>query len=348
MRRKRPTMTANKSIKIRNFIVKYRINYGDAVGVFPKSALEVIKRAGEGEIKILLCLCACEGNADEKKLSKLSGVPADGVRDALAFWRGAGVVVSADAPAALQEETDVYPEEKESREAELQKKTVSKKLSRGEELPNYTSEELAEILENRTETATLINECQNIMGKVFSVREINVLMGFVDYLSLDCEYIMILLTYCMSIGKKTLHYAEKLAFALYDEGICTASELSEEIRRREFAAASEGKIRSMFGVGERALTSKEKKFIASWTGEMGYGLDIIERAYEETANTTGNASFAYANSILERWFSEGLRTLEEIEASYNKKKDEGKKGQNTSTFTDDFFDAAVRRALGDN
>ena len=336
--------------------MKYRINYGDAVGVFPKSALDVIKRAGEGEIKILLCLCACEGNADEKKLSKLSGVSADGVRDALAFWRGAGVIVSADVPAALQEDTDECGDEradergdeKESREVEAPKKAVSKKLSRSEELPNYTSEELAEILENRTETATLINECQNIMGKVFSVREINVLMGFVDYLSLDCEYIMILLTYCMSIGKKTLHYAEKLAFALYDEGICTASELSEEIRRRELAAASEGKIRLMFGVGERALTSKEKKFIASWTGEMGYGLDIIERAYEETANTTGNASFAYANSILERWYSEGLRTLEEVEASYNKKKEEGKTGQYTSTFSDDFFDAAVRRALGDN
>lgn len=323
--------------------MKYRINYGDAVGVFPKSALDGIKRAGEGEVKILLCLCACEGNADEKKLSKLSGVSADGVRDALAFWRGAGVIVSADAPVVLQEDTD----EKESREVEVPKKAVSKKLSRSEELPNYTSEELADILENRTETATLINECQNIMGKVFSVREINVLMGFVDYLSLDCEYIMILLTYCMSIGKKTLHYAEKLAFALYDEGICTAAELSEEIRRREFAAASEGKIRTMFGVGERALTSKEKKFIASWTGEMGYGLDIIERAYEETANTTGNASFAYANSILERWFSEGLRTLEEIEASYNKKKDEGKKSQG-SFDTDSFFEAAVRRALGDN
>lgn len=335
--------------------MKYRINYGDAVGVFPKSALDVIKRAGEGEIKVLLCVCACEGNVDEKKLSRLSGVSADGVRDALAFWRGAGVIESADAPVALQEDTDERGDEradergdeKEPREVEAPKKSASKKLSRSEELPNYTSEELAEILESRTETATLINECQNIMGKVFSVREINVLMGFVDYLSLDCEYIMILLTYCMSIGKKTLHYAEKLAFALYDEGICTASELSEEIRRRELAAASEGKIRSMFGVGERALTSKEKKFIASWTGEMGFGLDIIERAYEETANTTGNASFAYANSILERWYSEGLRTLEEVEASYNKKKEEGKKSQG-SFDTDSFFEAAVRRALGDN
>ena len=79
---------------------------------------------------------------------------------------------------------------------------------------------------------------------------------------------------------------------------------------------------------------------------MGYGLDIIEKAYEVTADATGNASFPYANSVLERWHAAGLCTLEEIEESYKK---EGKaQAQSTSTFTDDFFDAAVRRALGDN
>ena len=71
------------------------MNYGASVGVFPKSALDVIKRAGENELKILLCLCATEGNADEKKLSKMSGVNAENTREALSFWRGAGVIENA-------------------------------------------------------------------------------------------------------------------------------------------------------------------------------------------------------------------------------------------------------------
>lgn len=321
--------------------MKYKINYGTAVGAFPKSALEIVKRAGADELKVLLFLCSCEGNADEKKLVKLTGCKSESVRDALCFWRGAGVIYAADGEIGTAEST-----EETSVQAVPEKKAeTKKKLQRSEELPNYTSKELSDILEQRSDTATLINECQNIMGKIFNVREINVLIGLCDYLTLDTEYIMILLTYCMSIGKKNLHFAEKLAFSLYDAGICTSEELSEELRRRELAQSAEGRIRSLFGVGERAFTSKEKKMITAWIGEMGFPIEIIERAYEATADATGKGSIPYANSILERWYSEGLRTLEDIEAAIAQRKGEKSEG---SFNTDDFFDAAIKRALGEN
>ncbi len=329
--------------------MKYKINYGAAVGVFPKSALDVLKRAGENEVKVLLCLCAFEGNIDEKKLSRLSGVDAESVSGAISFWRGAGIVEvsgsSDEAVAGSAADSENVPVPLEE-EPVIDETPTTKKLKRSEELPSYTSDQLSKIIESRAEITTLINECQNILGKVFSVREINILIGFVDYLSLDFEYIMMLLSYCVEIGKKTLHYAEKLAFGLYDAGICTAAELSEELRKRELSTAAEGKIRSMFGIGARAFTQKEKKFIAKWTGEYGYGIEIIGKAYEVTADATGNASFAYANSIIERWYAAGLKSLEEIESSY--KKDENLSNGNSTFETDSFFDAAVKRALGDN
>ncbi len=314
------------------------MNYGASVGAFPKSALEVIKRAGESELKVLLCLCAVEGNADEKKLSKMSGVSMENIREALSFWRGAGVIENADEAEAPAEEVTAEPEETKTEE-----KPKKKKLARSDELPNYTSEEISALLESRKDTVTLINECQNIVGKIFNVHEINVLLGLVEYLELDFEYIMMLLTYCVSIGKKTMHYAEKLAFALYDAGICTTEQLSAELCRRELAAQSEGKIRSLFGIGSRALTTKEKRFISAWTCEMGYGIDIITKAYEVTADATGNASFPYANTVLERWYAEGLRTLEAIEESY-KMDASARAGANSTFDTDSFFDAAIRRA----
>ncbi len=325
--------------------MKYRIIYGNGVAVIPKSALEVMRRAGGDEIKVLLSLCACEGNADERKLVKLTGCKIENVRDALCFWRGAGIIETADA----KEGTDCadIAEIEEKAEAPVEVKAPKKKLQRSEELPNYTSAELSDILEQRSETATLIHECQNIMGKVFNVHEINVLMGLVDYLGLDCEYIMILLTYCISLGKKTLHYAEKMAFALYDAGITTADELSEELRRREVIASNEGRIRTLFGLGERAFTSKEKKFISNWLGEMGYSIEIIEKAYEITADATGKGSLPYANSIIEKWHAEGLKTLEEIDAFY-KKNSEQKETGSSGMDMDDFFEAAVKRALGDS
>ena len=316
------------------------MNYGASVGVFPKSALDVIKRAGENELKILLCLCATEGNADEKKLSKMSGVSIENTREALSFWRGAGVIENADA-----EGVEAHAEESvtEAETVAVEEKAQKKKLARNDELPNYTSDQISDLLEARKDTVTLINECQAIFGRIFNVHEINVLLGLCDYLTLDFEYIMMLLSYCVSINKKTLHFAEKLAFSLYDAGICTTDQLSAELRRREIAAACESQIRSVFGIGSRAFTSKEKKFISAWTGEMNYGIDVITKAYELTADATGKVSFPYTNTILERWYAAGLRTLDEIEESY--KKDDASTLLAGSTFdTDIFFDAAVRRA----
>ena len=326
--------------------MKYKINYGNKVAVIPEGAISALARAGEVDLKILIALCAAGGSVDAKKISKQAGCSDEAVKESLSFWRGVGVVEVGDTNAedvsteiATVKEKQVVVDSRDEKN-----ESVAKKLRGTDELPKYTSDELANILETRQETAALIDECQRIMGKVFNIKEINVLMGLVDYLELDCEYIMMLLTYCVSLGKKTMHYAEKLAFALYDEGITTGEMLAEEFRRREMAAEGEGKIRRLFGVGDRAFTTKEKKFISTWINDMGYSIEIIEKAYEVTADATGKGSFAYANSVLERWFAAKLTTLDEIEASY--KSGESGNIKEGSFDTDSFFEAAVRRSLG--
>ena len=329
--------------------MKYDINYGHKVTVIPAAAVETVSRAGAIDLKVLVSVCASGGSVDIKKLAKQLSCGEDDVKESLSFWRGAGVIELHDGKDASAEvSADMAESSPEVKTVAVDKNIevvtpAPKKLSGADELPKYTSEELSNILEKRQETAALIDECQRIMGKVFNLKEINVLMGLVDYLEFDCEYIMMLLTYCVSLGKKTMHYAEKLAFALYDAGITTGEMLAEELRRRESAADAEGKIRSLFGVGERAFTTKEKKFISAWINDMGYSVEIIEKAYEVTADATGKGSFPYANSVLERWFASGLRTLAEIEESYKK----GGDAPATGSFdTDSFFEAAVKRSLG--
>lgn len=327
--------------------MKYLINYGTGAAVFPEKALDIITRAGANDLRVLMYICSVKGSFDIKKLSGKVGCTEEEARESLSFWRGAGIIELADKNASVEATKDEAPDEKSAEQtAQKESLTEEKKLRREDELPHYTSDELANILEERKETATLIDECQNIMGKVFNVKEINVLMGLLDYLGLDCEYIMILLTYCVSIGKKTLHYAEKTAFALYDAGITTSVQLAEELKRREAAADAETKIRSLFGVGERAFTTKEKRFISVWINDMSFSVEIIEKAYEVTADATGKGSFAYANSVLERWYAEGLRSIEQIERSY--KKNDGQKPIQGSFDTDSFFEAAVKRSLGGN
>ena len=323
--------------------MKYKINYGNRVVSVPRSAIDAMTRAGENDLKLLLYLSAHENKADEKKLAKILGCDEGDIKASMSFWRGAGVIDLSDEDDADRDERTTVKEETSAKE-EKKDSSKTKKLHMPEERPRYSTDELANVLEGRSDAAALIDECQNIAGKVFNVKEISVLVGLIDYLGLEPDYIMMLLTYCVAVGKKSLHYLEKTAFGLYDAGIITGEQLSEELRRRESAQEAEGRIRSMFGVGERAFTTKEKKFISSWINDLGYSVEIIERAYEITADATGKGSFAYANSILERWSAAGLRTLDEINASYEK----GEMPTEGSFDTDSFFEAAVRRSLGEN
>ena len=140
-------------------------------------------------------------------------------------------------------------------------------------------------------------------------------------------------------------YAEKLAISMNDSGIETVEELKTKLAEMDAIAENESRVRSLFGMKSRALTTKEKKFIGVWFGQFGYNIDIVNRAYEITVNATGDASVPYTNAILERWNAEGLRTLEEIDDAIVKKKNETKNESAGSFDTDDFFEAALRRSF---
>lgn len=87
--------------------------------------------------------------------------------------------------------------------------------------------------------------------------------------------------------------------------------------------------------------------VERWVCQMQYSDDVLRLAYETTVNATNDASIPYANTILERWYAEGYRTVQDVEralAEYRRKKAEG---GNSSFDVDDFFEAALKRTYGE-
>ena len=216
-----------------------------------------------------------------------------------------------------------------------------------------------DLLEEHPDTASYISESQNVWGKIFNTHEINILLGLVDYLGLDWDYVLILLSYCRRLSErrgstKSLHYVETVAFGFYDEGICDAVSLQDKLRQMELMAETEGQLRSLFGMGSRALSTTEKRYFSAWLYDYGYGMDIIRRAYEITVDAIGEPKVKYTNSILSSWNSKGLKTLDAVNAFVEASDRERGKGKGEtarrvgSTFeTDSFFAAALRRNFGD-
>ena len=67
---------------------------------------------------------------------------------------------------------------------------------------NQISQQINTLLEEHPDTASYISESQNVWGKIFNTHEINILLGLVDYLGLDWDYVLILLSYCRRLSER--------------------------------------------------------------------------------------------------------------------------------------------------
>ena len=348
-----------------------QLNYGTAVATVPAAALAVMDRATRQDLAVLLTLAADPallGGASGECAGIIAarlGCPASQIETSLSFWRGARVLTVTEESERIAPAAPSLPEEKPTPAPESSKEepkeTRPARPRPAAELPRYTSAELADLLEARKDVNDFLRECQNVWGEMFNTHQTNTILGFVDYLGLEWDYILALLAFGVREQdkrgvKRSLRYVEKMAFDFYDEGITDLPALQEKICSLEKTAEVEGSLRRMFGMGERALTPTEKKKFSTWLYEYQYDLDIITRAFEVTVDAKGSPNLKYMDAVLANWNRDGLRTLADIEnseASFQARKAEkaGKKpapdGQGSFN-TEDFFAAAVRRSFGDD
>ena len=322
--------------------MKLCFTYGTDALILPSKVIQHVDKASKRDIKVLLSLAAepmaCVDLAAACRIvAQRLALTEQEINGALSFWNGTGVLNILEEEAAAA--APAMPVEKE-------KIPQTPRVIADGGLPDYSSVELSGLLERRRELASLVDECQRVFGKIFNTREVSQIAGMVDYLGFEGDYILSLLSHCVRMEKRSLRYAEKMALTLHDEGITECSVLEERLHRIEMMATSIGKIRTMFGIASRALTAKEKKMVERWVCQMQYSDDVLRLAYETTVNATNDASIPYANTILERWYAEGYRTVQDVEralAEYRRKKAEG----NSSFDVDDFFEAALKRTYGE-
>ena len=333
------TKKSEESGKSRIFSMKVTPEYKQSAFIVPASALEHLKDADGTDLACLLYVLG----QDEFTVTGAAvdlGVEEQDLIKALNFWESRGVISTGSKKSS---------EQKNKKVSESKKAPVKTPVKSSSSLPVYTSEETARFLESNKTTAEIIDSCENIIGKIFTTAETNIVIGMLDHLALSGDYILLLFAHAAKIGKKSLRYIEKLALSFSDKNITEYSELEEALADIELCNTTQKHVRNIFGIGRRAFTEKEQKFVYNWCVKFAYGKDIISRAYEVTVNNTGNASLSYANAVLENWFKAELHTLEQIDESLAANKKDAKSGTESdkSSFdTDDFFEAALKRSYG--
>ncbi len=310
--------------------MKISINYSEGILSIPLAVLEKAESIGENELKLLLYICSdmgkTMGNFKPEAAATALGMPLSKVESAIAYLRGTGLVkVSGKgAPAKEENETPASPKNKV---------TVVSNAP-----PQYSGPELDRMVHEKKPLDILKNESENLFSRPLRHAELNMLVTMYDYFGFDEAYILQLLT--MSKDKsQPMKYAYTIAVAYYEKNIVTYEALLEQIAKEEAKNSFETKMKKLFGIEQRSLSTKEKKFFEVWSG---YDLELVTYAFELTVDSTGKASMPYMNKILTSFEEQGIKSAMEARES-NKKHKEEKSAQKTETGFDekDFFNIAL-------
>lgn len=316
----------------------------------PLAGSEALREAAETELRVLLCLYEMR-SAEPEALAEAAGCSLGEAKDALAFWRGAGVVARCASGAAEKPAKEAFKEAKDAGKA-TPSAEKAKPVQRSQEV-TYTTGELAEKLE-RYQLRSLFTACQQAVGKECGRVEMNTLVYLYEQLGLSGDYILMLLSYCIELGKPSFRYMEKVALGLEEQEIKTVEALERYIEAQRQYRSAEGKLRRMFGLGDRAPSSRERGYFDKWVNQFGYGEEIVGIAYDITVNHTGKAAMAYADKLLSDWHLAGCKTPEAVEAHLRRAEaqrgggEKPQKKQAAMSFdVEDAFQKALARSYGE-
>ena len=159
------------------------------------------------------------------------------------------------------------------------------------------------------EIKSLLFIAEQYLGKTLTHTEMDTITYFYDTLHMSADLIEYLLESCVESGHKSMHYIQKVAFSWTEAGIETVAQAKEESMLYSRSCYT---VLNAFGIKNRGPAASEMDYIRKWTEDYGFAADIIEEACRRTIMATHQPSFEYADSILNKWHDNRIRSLQDI------------------------------------
>lgn len=174
--------------------------------------------------------------------------------------------------------------------------------------PHYTESQIKQITSD-DEVKWMMNIIEVYLEHPLRPVDIQLIMYLYESLNFSRELIMYLYEYCISKGKKNASYIEAVALSWAKEGIDTVekAEANATLYNTNYSAVSKA-----FGLN-RTPGAVEQQFINKWMTKFKFSIEIIVEACNRALLATGKPDFKYADKILEKWSTKGVRTQKDID-----------------------------------
>lgn len=289
--------------------MKYHISSNALWSAFPVPSAVVdkhIKMAGALQLRVLLCVFrnpAEEINAE--KIAKTLSAPVSEVADALVFWAECGVLATEEGETVAVPQPVVAP--KKAVRAATVKPTREEVARRGMESPEITF---------------LLREAEAKFGRALRQTESSTLVWLCDDEGMSIAVLLMLVEFAISDGKANIGYIEKTALSWLDSGVCDIAGAEQKINDIYKSRSCWGIVSRAFGIERRMPSKKEEEFSLLFVGERKMSTELLKEAYNRCIDATGKFSIPYITKILDKWYKNGVKKVEDI-------KEDGKKGKDS-------------------
>lgn len=250
---------------------------------------EAFFEASREELRVLVAIMEKPlAYSSDDEVGKAAGVSKGRAAAAITLFLEAGVIVR---------EGDVsYEFEKRSRE---------------DDIIERSSAEVAETIRKKN-LADLFSELAAMMGKeTLNTDEIKKLTSLTEDLVLTEEYVMMLAEFLSSKERLSVKNLLKEAAKLDKMDVHTPERLEEYLKMSEGTGSLEWQFRSTFQKYGQKLSKSELDYFRKWTEVFGFSSEIVLLALDVNVRSKTNYSYAYMDTLLERWHECGCKTLED-------------------------------------
>lgn len=172
--------------------------------------------------------------------------------------------------------------------------------------PRYTAKQLEKFTHNE-DISTLLYVIQKYLGRALTTRETNTVIYFYDGLGMSIDLISLLYEKCISNNHSEIRYIEKVALSWAQKGITTVEDAKNELLAHSQLSYD---IMNAFGITGRTFAASERDYISAWSDT--FCADMIIEACNRTMLAIHTPSFQYADSILNKWKTEGIFTMDAV------------------------------------
>jgi DnaD/phage-associated family protein len=207
---------------------------------------------------------------------------------------------------------------------------------------------------NKNAVKDMLQEIEKLVARPLSSKEMSTYISWQKDLNFSLELILLLIQYCISKGKTDSRYIEKVALAWHDSNIKTIDDAQQFIRRHEDKWVKYRKIMNYLGIKDGEIMKPQEDMLDKWLNVYKFQLEIIFKACDICSERLNRADFKYIDGILNSWFKDGIKTLEDV-AVKDAKRQPFKKNNNFKSSGDNFnnfeqrtydYDSLEKKLLG--